>query len=95
MGEAKRKSPAPMPDADEVQKIANTLRTRFVVAGSRDVRRVRNPDVAMLRSYRVVGGDLTSCKDRKTVVFVHGYNVTTNEALRSAGDFFHAAPGGM
>ena len=83
MGEAKRKKPAPMPTAQAVAESGGALTTRFFTCGSRDIRRVRDPDPDLLAAYSIVNGDLAVCQGRRAIVFVHGYNVTAKESERS------------
>lgn len=95
MGEAQRKRPSPMSSKEAVQNCAASLNVRFIACGSRDTRRVHDPDPDLLVNFAVVDGDLSVCGGRRVVLFVHGYNVTTNEALKSAADFFGKMQAGL
>ena len=95
MGEAKRKRPSPMPSSEAVSRIVEALDVLFIACGCRDTRRVHDPDPELLGNFAVVDGDLSVCDGRKVILFVHGYNVTTSEALKSAEDFFSKVQAGL
>ena len=85
MGAAKRKSLDAMPTDEAVAKASIKLSFPMLVAGSRgDTRRLR-PKFEIHASYRVRGGSLVDLGGKRVIIFVHGYNVTFEEAaLRTA-----------
>jgi len=88
MGAIRRQTPRSMPSDANVQAVAAKLNTRFLVAGSRGDNATKNPDFSVHGQFRVRGGDLSSVRDRKVVLFLHGYNVTTREGLQQYEEFF-------
>jgi hypothetical protein len=92
-----RQTPKGMPGAAEVEKITEQMKKPFFVVGSRAVRtqenRLPNPQVHQLYRFAQVGFENASfvkeqISEKHLVIFLHGYNVGTAQALRSAKDFF-------
>ena len=85
-----QQTPASLPGESQVREAVERSTATFVVAGSRGVRNRdnRNPDPGIHTGFKLVTGRISRFRGRNVVVFVHGYNVTTNEGLTAAGDFF-------
>jgi esterase/lipase superfamily enzyme len=92
-----RQTPKGMPSAVELSKATEQMAKKYFVVGSRAVRtqenRLANP--AIHQEFRFVEGGFddasfvkTQLKDKHLVIFVHGYNVTTTQGLRSSKEFF-------
>jgi esterase/lipase superfamily enzyme len=95
-----RRTPKTMPTAAAVGEANAGLAKHFTVTGCRgaDARANETPRVEVHGVPTVVGEAPDALRarlqGREVYVFVHGYNVTSSEALRSARDFFgklHAA----
>ncbi|MCK4502039.1 MAG: alpha/beta fold hydrolase [Desulfuromonadales bacterium] len=90
MGDAKRKTPDTMPSAAATKKAGQRLAKPYLVSGSRGktASKNRKPLFEVHSVFDLVETDLAQCANKHVVVFVHGYNVTRSEALRSAADFY-------
>lgn len=91
-----RQTPRQMPSAAKVAQYNAGLAQGFLVAGCRGETNAQNkqPDFAVHGSHRFVSGNLEDLAGMHTIVFVHGYNLTADESLGQARDFFgklHAA----
>lgn len=91
----KQQNPRPMPTAARAELMQQGLPQGFFVAGCRgDGESTRDPKAGVHDHYRFVRGDAAALAGRRVMCFVHGYNVTPEDALRSAREFFaslHAA----
>jgi hypothetical protein len=85
-----RQTPRSMPDIPAVRAATANLATPFLVVGSRGVERARNkrPDPEIHTKYAFVQGGPALFAGSHLFVFTHGYNVTTQDALKSAREFF-------
>jgi esterase/lipase superfamily enzyme len=79
-----------MPTAAKVDQHSSDLPKPFLVAGCRGLTTAANrePTFDVRSTFRFVKGALAELQNRETIVFVHGYNVTPSEGLRSAREFF-------
>lgn len=85
-----RQTPKPMPSADRVDAFNKGLSKPFLVAGCRGTvsSQNRHPDFNIHAKPRFSKGSLNNLKGKRLVILVHGYNNTTDEALRSSTAFF-------
>ncbi|MCO6456745.1 MAG: alpha/beta hydrolase [Pirellulaceae bacterium] len=91
-----RQTPRAMPTAERVHEITRDMPQPFLLAGCRGLRVQdnREPSFEQHGNFRFVVGDPADLAGQHVVCLVHGYNVTTDEGLRAARDFFlllHAA----
>ena len=91
MGVARRRSPGSMPSSAAAKQVADRLELPFVLAGCRGTSRSRDPQPGTHDDYRISAGELGALKGRFVVVFIHGYNVSTRDAVKSTSDFFQRA----
>ncbi|MFO1077017.1 MAG: alpha/beta fold hydrolase [Planctomycetota bacterium] len=92
MGRATQEKPYTMPTAARVTAAQQREGfAAFAVAGSRlpPAERRRKLDRAEVQQYRFVEGGPDLAAGKHVVLFVHGYNVTSEDALRSFAGFFH------
>jgi esterase/lipase superfamily enzyme len=94
MGRAvKRQTPRSMPTQARVDQFTKDLAKPFIVVGSRAAKTAdnRKPDFDIHGTFRFATGasqSLSQLKGKNVAIFVHGYNVTTDEGLKTAEDFF-------
>ena len=93
----KRQTPKGMPSESRVATANEGLVRPFFVVGSRgeSSSKNRDPDFAVHAKYRFATGGLDDFAAKHAVIFVHGYNVTTNEGLTSAKEIFSRAHASM
>jgi pimeloyl-ACP methyl ester carboxylesterase len=86
----KRQTPRRMPTAEQVQAVTAGMPKPFLVAGAHGMTAAENrlPDFSVHGKPRFVTGSLADFADKHVVVFLHGYNVTADEAMTSAKEFF-------
>ena len=85
-----RQTPRAMPTAQAVADAVNGLAKPFIVAGSRGATHAENklPDPAVHGIVRFASGSPADLADKPVIAFVHGYNLTAQESLQQARDFF-------
>lgn len=91
-----RQTPQVMPSHAAVVAKTNGMAKAFHVVGCRGTKNAENkePTFEVHGHLRKATGVVSSLSEKHVYVFVHGYNVTPEEALDSAKDFFerlHAA----
>lgn len=85
-----RQTPRAMPTAAMVDQCTANLPKPFLVAGCRGTNNAGNkePDFAVHGDFRFATGSLADLVGKHVIVFVHGYNLTAQECLTGAKDFF-------
>ncbi len=82
--------PKRMPTAVRVDEITSGMKKPFFVAGCRGDNTQKNgtPDGEIHGNYTFASGDVSNLAGKHLVIFIHGYNVTADESLKSAQGFF-------
>jgi esterase/lipase superfamily enzyme len=85
-----RQTPKAMPSAEKVAECNAGLAQPFLVAGCRGQTNAENrsPDFVVHGSFRFAAGSVEQLEGTHTIVFVHGYNLTSQEGLDQARDLF-------
>jgi len=93
----KRQTPRAMPSPEAVASAVAGLPKAFVVAGCRGATNAENkePDFAVHGTFRFATGGLADLAGKNVMVFVHGYNLTTQECLDEARDLFSKLQGAL
>jgi len=88
MGAVRRQTPRAMPSEASVESIAERVQTRFLMSGCRGDTARKNPAYEIHANFPLRGGHLSDLTERKVVIFVHGYNITTSEGLQHTESFY-------
>jgi esterase/lipase superfamily enzyme len=85
-----RQTPRTMPSAARAaQAMAGLEPAAVVVAGSRATTAAQNREPGVQHTeYRLATGTVEALAGRHVVIFAHGYNVTTDDAMTHSGQFF-------
>jgi esterase/lipase superfamily enzyme len=85
-----RQTPKAMPSPERVASITRGLAKSLLVTGSRATATTENriPDYEVHSNYRFSTGSLEAMTAKHLIFFIHGYNLTSNEALSEASSFF-------
>ena len=84
------RTPRGMPSTERINKTLQSLVKPFVVVGNRGLQTLdnRDPNDEIHCNYRFVSGSPNDASNKHLIFFIHGFNITPNEALGQAKSFF-------
>ena len=93
MGAVRTQTPRAMPTQKRVDEVTANMAKAFIVVGSRSEKTSdnRTPRFNIHGSFRTAIGaksSLSRLKNKRVLIFTHGYAVTTEDGLKQARDFF-------
>ena len=87
-----RQTPKGMPTAGETSEVVSRMQKPFLVAGSRAIktRDNRSPSYDIHANFQFSQGNLADFSSKQAIIFLHGYNTTSSEALGVFKQFFNS-----